>query len=225
MPDTSDTSATRATRMQHECDTNNASVTRVRYDQHECDTSVTRVRHEWYKNDTSTARVKNFDFDNDTSKNIFSHPYIYYMASERLQGDKQFLSKNFLLEMPRFRAKMHLKSAPQKLNVLMGKAISKRFTLDCSWIIKDSTDKMSIAIFESLIEKISEGICYDMTMIRVQRYLDKRILKTTITSEVFSNNNIDVPTNDNDDIYIFPDETKSLVFLFQTLHRNSLFAS
>ena len=147
------------------------------------------------------------------------------MTSEKLQGDKQFLSKNYLLEMPRFHAKMHLKSAPQKLNFLMEKAMSKHFTLDCSWMIKDSTDKMSIVIFESLIEKISEGICYDMTMIRVQRYLDKRILNTTITSEVFPNNNIDVPTNDNDDVYIFPDETKRLVFLFQILHRNSLFAS
>ena len=83
-------------------------------------------------NDTSATRVKNFGFDNDTSKNIFSYPYIYYMASERLQGEKQFHSKNYLLEMPRFHAKMRLKSAPQKLNFLMAKAISKSCTLDCS---------------------------------------------------------------------------------------------
>ena len=83
-------------------------------------------------NDTSTARVKNFDFDNDTGKNIFSHPYICYMASERLQGEEQFHSKNYLLEMPCFHAKMRLKSAPQKLNFLMAKAISKSCTLDCS---------------------------------------------------------------------------------------------
>ena len=58
------------------------------------DTSATQVRHERYTNDTSATRVKNFDFDNDTSKNIFSHPYIYYMASERLQGEEQFDSKD-----------------------------------------------------------------------------------------------------------------------------------
>ena len=81
------------------------------------------MQHEWYTNDTSATRVKNFDFDNDTGKNIFSHPYIYYMASERLQGEEQFHSKNYLLEMPRFHAKMRLKSAPQKLNFLMEKAI------------------------------------------------------------------------------------------------------
>ena len=55
------------------------------------------------------------------------------MASERLQGEKQFHSKNYLLEMPRFHAKMRLKSAPQKLNFLVAKAISKSCTLDCSW--------------------------------------------------------------------------------------------
>ena len=43
---------------------------------------------------------------------------------------------NFILvsfsEMPRFYVKMHLKSAPQKLNFLMAKAMSKRCTLDCN---------------------------------------------------------------------------------------------
>ena len=96
------------------------------------DTSATRVRHECYTNDKIATRVKNFDFDNDTGKNIFSYPYIYYMASERLQREEQFHTKNYLLEMSRFHAKMRLKSAPQKLNLLMAKAISKSFTLDCS---------------------------------------------------------------------------------------------
>ena len=80
----------------------------------------------------SATRVKNFDFDSDTSKNIFLQPYIYYTASERLQGDEQFHSKNYLLEMPCFHAKIRLKSAPQKLDFLMKKTISKSYTLDCS---------------------------------------------------------------------------------------------
>ena len=57
-------------------------------------TNVTQVRHECYMNDTSVARMKNCDFDNGTSKNRFSHPYIYYMVSERLQGEEQFHCKN-----------------------------------------------------------------------------------------------------------------------------------
>ena len=63
---------------------------------------------------------------------MVSHPYVYYMASERLQGEEQFHSKNYLLEMPRFHANLHLKSARQKLSFLMGKDISKSYTLDCS---------------------------------------------------------------------------------------------
>ena len=54
------------------------------------------------------------------------------MASERFQGEEQFHSKNYLLEMPRTHAKMRLKNAPQKLNFLMAKAISTSYTLDCS---------------------------------------------------------------------------------------------
>ena len=107
--------------MQNECDTSNTSETRA-----------TRVRRKCYTNDTSVARVKEFDFDNDMGKNIFLHSYIYYMASERLQGEEQFHTKNYFLEMSRFHAKMRLKSAPQKLNFLMAKAISKSCTLDCS---------------------------------------------------------------------------------------------
>ena len=83
-----ETSATLATRVRHEC---NTSATRVR---HECDTSATRVlqeRHECYTNETSAIRVKKSDFDSDASKNIFLHPHIYYMASERLQGEEQSL--------------------------------------------------------------------------------------------------------------------------------------
>ena len=107
--------------MQHECDTCNTSATRVRHEQHEC-----------YTNHTSATRVKNFDFDNYTGKNILSHPYIFYMSSERLQGEEQFHTKNCLLEMSLFHSKMRLKSAPKKLNFLTAKAISKSCTLDCS---------------------------------------------------------------------------------------------
>ena len=39
VPDTSDTSATRATRIRHEFYTTDMTATRVRHEQHECDTS------------------------------------------------------------------------------------------------------------------------------------------------------------------------------------------
>ena len=59
--------------------------------------------------------------------------YTYYMACERLQGEEQFHSKNYLSIMPRSYAKMRLKRALQQLNFLMAKAISKSLTLDYSY--------------------------------------------------------------------------------------------
>ena len=88
---------TSARHERHECDTSDTSETRETRMRHKCDTSATRttrVRHECYTNDRGATRVKNFDFDNDTNKNIFLHPYTYYVASERLQGEETFHSKN-----------------------------------------------------------------------------------------------------------------------------------
>ena len=72
---------------------------------------------------------------------------------------------------------------------------------------KDSSDKMPIIICKLLIEQMSEESCYNMTNMQVQRYLDERILKTTLTSEISSNDDIEVTIID-DDVYISPNETK-----------------
>ena len=53
------------------------------------------------------------------------------MVNERLQGEEQFLSQNYLLEMPRSHAKMHLNR--KNLNFVMAKAILSSYTLDCSF--------------------------------------------------------------------------------------------
>ena len=116
-------------------ETSDTSATQVQHERHECDMSatwMTRVRHEWHTNDTSATGVKNFDFHNNTIENIFSHPYNNYMANERLQREEQFHFKNYLLEMYRSHAKMRWKSAPQKLNFVIAKAIPKSYTLECS---------------------------------------------------------------------------------------------
>ena len=73
------------------------------------------------------TRADIFGFHNDRHENILSHPYISYIANERLQREEQFHSKNYLFEMPQFHAKSRLKYAPQKLNFVMTKAISKRY--------------------------------------------------------------------------------------------------
>ena len=46
----------------------------------------------------------------------YSHPYIRYMSYERLHGEEQFRSKKYLLEMTPSRARLRLKSPPQKRN-------------------------------------------------------------------------------------------------------------
>ena len=110
---------TSARHERHECDMSETRATRVR---HKCGTSVTRKARMWHEWDILiliATRVKT---------NL--HPYIYYMARERLQGEGKFHSKNYFLEMPCFHAEMRLESAPQKLDFLMTNAISKSCTLD-----------------------------------------------------------------------------------------------
>ena len=75
--------------------------------------------------------MKNFHFDNGTSKNIFSHPYFYYMTSESLQGQEQFHYRNYLLEMFKFHA---FKKCTTKTKLFKSKkSISKPCTPDYSW--------------------------------------------------------------------------------------------
>ena len=49
-------------------------------------------------------------------------------------------------------------------------------------MIKGSNDKMPLIICELLITQMSEESCYNMTNMQPQRYLNERILKTTLTS-------------------------------------------
>ena len=110
------TTATLARRVRHEFDT---SATRVLHERHECKTSgtrTTRVRHEWKILILITTQVKTY-----FHALIFTCIYLVII-----------FTKNYLLEIPHFHAKMVLKSAPQKLNFLIAKAISKLCTLDCS---------------------------------------------------------------------------------------------
>ena len=53
-------------------------------------------------------------------------------SDERWHGEEHFHIKNYLSETTPSQGKMHLKSALQKLNLLMAKAISKSYTQNCS---------------------------------------------------------------------------------------------
>ena len=54
------------------------------------------------------------------------------MANKTIQKEQEFQSRNNPSEMPGSHTKMRLKSALQKLNFVMAKAVSKSYTLDCS---------------------------------------------------------------------------------------------
>lgn len=54
------------------------------------------------------------------------------MASERLQGKEQFHFQNCVLKISHCHPKMRLERAPQKMNFLVAKAVSKVYTLACS---------------------------------------------------------------------------------------------
>ena len=89
LPDTSNTSATLVTKVQHQCNMNNASetwTTRVQQESHECNTSAARttwLQHEWKTFILITTKVV-FPY-------IFDISHIYYMANERLQGGEKFV--------------------------------------------------------------------------------------------------------------------------------------
>ena len=94
--------------------------------QHERHTSATRLLQEQHECDMSVIRAKIFHFDNDKSESLFSHPYVTNMANKRLQGEKQFHPKNYLLGIPCSHAKMYLKST-LKTELCNGKSYIKKF--------------------------------------------------------------------------------------------------
>ena len=108
--------------------------TRVWHEQYECNTSNTsaaQVRHESDTNDTSATWVKNFDFQNETRENMFSHPTLaIWQMKDYKERNNIILKTTFwqcLIPTPK-----NVQSAPQILNFVIAKAISKRYTLNCS---------------------------------------------------------------------------------------------
>lgn len=98
--------------MQHQWDTSDGS-----------EAQMTRVWQECEINDRIATRVKNFGFDAGTSQKTYFPSLYRYMAKERLQGEKQFINnKYYLLETSLSYAIILLKSAPQKLNLVMERA-------------------------------------------------------------------------------------------------------
>ena len=111
------TSARHERHERHDCDTIETGATRVLHERHECDTSATRttqVWHEWKILVLITTQVKT------------------YFHTSILAIWWKITRRGTISEMPHSHAEMRLKSPSQKLSFVMGKAISKGYTLDCS---------------------------------------------------------------------------------------------
>ena len=97
------------------------------------------MRHEWHEcdaNDAIATRVKNFDFDNETSENMFPHPYISYMANERLQGSNFILRTSFwkcLVPTPKWVWKVHCKNWILLWQKLYQKVMHYIIAANASW--------------------------------------------------------------------------------------------
>lgn len=67
-----------------------------------------------------------------------------------------------------------------------------RFEIDKRYMIKDSTDKMTVVIFESLTEKVIDGSCYGFVNVRVQGWFDELVLKNNFNYINISESNDEV---------------------------------
>ena len=97
--------------------------TSARHERHECGTNATRttrVQHECDTSDTSATRVRNLILITTRVKTYF-HTSILAMGQM-----KDYKEKNFILRTTFW------KCAPQELNFVIAKVISKGYTLECS---------------------------------------------------------------------------------------------
>ena len=96
-----DKSVTQAKQMGHEYVTSAKRATRIRHKP-----QAIRVRTIPIQTSGKIAtRLKMFRFDSNTSENIVSNLHISYRPNERLHGEEKFHSKNYLLQMPPWKAK------------------------------------------------------------------------------------------------------------------------
>ena len=75
-------------------------------------------------------------------------------------------------------------------------------------MLKDNTEKISGVFFEELIDQIKEGACYDLSKMRVQKYQEEPVLKSTENSKAVENGALDLIKNDDDDNDASINETK-----------------
>ena len=65
-------------------------------------------------------------------------------------------------------------------------------------IMKDQTGSIEIVFFSSVIDKISNNNCYDLKKMRIQKFMNNRILKSTESTIVTESSNINIELTDDE---------------------------
>ena len=65
-------------------------------------------------------------------------------------------------------------------------------------IIKDETGNMEIVFFSDIIDEVKNNLCYNITKVRIQKFMDNRILKTTETTTVTQNDKVNIKVTDDE---------------------------
>ena len=65
-------------------------------------------------------------------------------------------------------------------------------------IIKDETRNMEIVFFSDILDEVKNSLCYNLTKVRVQKFMDNRILKTTETTTVTQNDKVNIELMDDE---------------------------
>ena len=64
--------------------------------------------------------------------------------------------------------------------------------------MKDQSGNIEIVLFSSVIDKISNNNCYDLEKMRIQKFMNNRILKSTESTTVTGNNSINIELTDDE---------------------------
>ena len=57
---------------------------------------------------------------------------------------------------------------------------------------------MEIVFFSDIIDEVKNNLCYNLTKVRIQKFMDNRILKTTETTTVTQNDKANVEVTDDE---------------------------
>ena len=65
-------------------------------------------------------------------------------------------------------------------------------------IIKDETGNMEIIFFSDIIDEVKNNLCDNLTKVRIQKFMDNRILKTTETTTVTQKDKVNIKVTDDE---------------------------